>query len=116
MAISLAALEKLFTELVMGAVPEGTPTRLHWDGAELCLDVGLLPDRDYNGHTIKICILAEAIRVYAGQTLAQKVKADARLARYICKQFGAYFADRDHSQDDDHRVTEWKIRTNTLGG
>jgi hypothetical protein len=100
----------------MGAVPEGTPTRLHWDGAALCLDVEIMPDRDYNGHTIRISLLADAIRVYAGQTPAQKVASDARLARYIYKQFGAYFADRDHSQDDDRTVTEWKIMADNLAG
>jgi len=114
MAISLAALEKLFTELVMGAIPEGTPTRTYWDGAHLCLDVELMPDGELSGHTIKLSMTADAIREYAGATEAQRLKAEANLTRYIYKRFGTFFADRAETQHDDHLLTEWKIMGNNL--
>ena len=115
MAFSLAALEKLFNELVMGAIPEGTPTRTYWDGAHLCLDVELMADGEFSRHTIKIYMLADAIRVYSGSTEAQRLKAEASLTRYIYKQFGTFFADREESQHHDHHLTEWKIMANNLG-
>jgi len=65
MAASLADLEKLFKELVMGATPEATSVRRYWDGDNLSIDVVIPLDGEFSQHIIKISILEEAINTYA---------------------------------------------------
>jgi len=109
MAASLADLEKLFKELVMGATPEATSVRRYWDGGNLSIDVIIPLDGEFSQHIIKISIVEEAINTYACHNDAQRVKTDACLTRFIYKQFQAFFADHDQRRQIGDGRTEWKI-------
>ena len=91
MANSIADLEKLFTELVMGATSDGTRSRRYWDHSYLCIDVEIRPEGNLCGHIIKIRMLDDAIDTYCRHNPAQRLAANARLTRYVYKHFGAFF-------------------------
>src|SRR5688572_3175924 len=98
MAASFAALQKLFTQLVMAAIPDGTPTRMYCEASYLCIEVEMQPEGDFNRHTVKIFMQEDAINTYSRHNEERRLAADARLTRYIHNQFAAFFVERDHAQ------------------
>ena len=116
MAASFVALEKLFTKLVMAAIPDGTPTRMYCEASYLCIEVEMQPEGDFNRQTVTIFMQEAAINTYSRHNDAQRLAADARLTRYIHNQFAAFVAGRDHAQHHDHYVTEWPITDRVLNG
>ena len=116
MADSFVALEKLFTHIVMGAVPDGTSTRSYSDDGNLCIDIGLQPDGNFSRHTIRICILKEAVYTYARRHDTHRREAEARLTRYVVEQFRAFFAARNLRRHYAHHLTEWTVTEENLNG
>jgi len=116
MTAPFAALQELFIELVMASIPDGTPTRLYCEASYLCIEIAMQPGGDFRRHTLAIFVQGEAINNYSRHNEAQRLAADARLTRFIHKQFAAFFAERDHAQHHDHYFTEWAITDTVLNG
>jgi len=115
MAESLKSLEELFLDLVIAAIPQSTSAQTHWHDGRLCIHV-LRSDGAFSQHTIKICIMEEAIDNYARSSEEKRLDANTRLAGYISHEFSVFYREGQAGKTRSQSITEWVITSKVLNG